>query len=535
MTVSREISSERQQGNGVTTIFTYNIFLLPNQLGTADVTVRTIDRATDQVITTLVFGGGGADGYTATYNEDTEQITVTVNTAPLSTEDLQLLRNTSITQETDLPIAGRFPSVDVENALDRLTVNVQEVNEAVGRSVKVPDTVTGDVLLPTYSPNDVLAWSATEANVLVNQSGVPAVIGDNQIVTSNIADGQITEPKLADNAVTVPKIDADVFYAHKNRIINGDMAISQRGTSFVSPADASYVLDRYVWNKSGVGEVTITQDTDVPTVAQAGRLLIRSLEIDVTTADTSIAAGDLYLISQRIEGHNFRSLAQKSFTLSFWVKATKTGIYSVGFRNDGLDRSYVAEYTVNSTDTWEFKTVTVSASPSAGTWNYTNGIGLRVNFALGVGSTFSTGTIGSWQAGNFFSSTNQVNAVDSTANNFFITGVQIEAGENATPFEERLQGAELVLAQRYYFYLQRAVRNFSSASSGGQNTEQTIFLPTTMRATPTATQVFSSNVNNNFNDIINLGPDGFQIRAQSASSGVYGSFYDAGNNLSAEL
>ena len=191
---------------------------------------------------------------------------------------------------------------------------------------------------------------------------------------------------------------------------------------------------------------TVSQSTDVP-----NDTFQNSYKVDVTTADTSIAAGEYSFIRQAIEGYNVRDLIGQTFTLSFWVKSPKTGIHCVSFRNSTPDRSYILEYTVSSTNTWEYKTLTVSGGLiTAGTWNWTNGVGLDVIFSLTSGSTFHT-TAGFWNTGNFLATSNQVNVMDNTANDFFLTGVQLEIGQNPTPFERRIYGQELVLAQRYAY------------------------------------------------------------------------------------
>jgi hypothetical protein len=235
----------------------------------------------------------------------------------------------------------------------------------------------------------------------------------------------------------------------KNAIINGDFNVWQRGTSFAAAVSGAYSADRWRWENPGAGAFTLSRSTDVPTFAQAGRLFNYSLLADCTTADAAVAATDRVHILQRIEGFNFLPLAQRAMTLTFWVKATKTGTYCVSFTNGGSDRSYVAEYTISASDTWEKKTVNVSASPSAGTWDYTTGVGLDVDFILVAGTDFHT-TAGAWQTGAFKSTAYQVNGADRTANNFRITGVQLETGSIATEFEYRTFQDELALCQRYY-------------------------------------------------------------------------------------
>ncbi len=240
-------------------------------------------------------------------------------------------------------------------------------------------------------------------------------------------------------------LDVGPLSGNRNKIINGDMRISQRGTSFVSPATNTYTLDRFAWFATGAMVVTITQSTDVP-----NDTFQNSLKVDVTTADTSTAAGDFAIINQKIEGYNVRDLIGQTFTLSFWVKSPKTGVHCVSFINSGVNRSYVLEYTVTTANTWEYKTVTVVGGLiTGGTWNWTNGIGLYVVFSLKGGTTFQT-TPGSWQVGDFQCTSNQVNVMDNVANDFFLTGVQLEVGTVATPFERRPYGTELALCQRYF-------------------------------------------------------------------------------------
>lgn len=271
-----------------------------------------------------------------------------------------------------------------------------------------------------------------------------------------------------------------------NAIINGDMNIWQRGTSFTSVGFGDYTADRFRYQKAGAMVHDVDQSSDVPTVAQSGKLYNYSLLVDCTTTDASIGASDNAGILQAIEGYNWAKLAQKPFVLSFWVKATKTGTYCVGFINDGTDRSYVAEYTVDATNTWEKKTITVSASPSAGTWNYTNGTGLDLVFTLAAGSTFQT-TAGSWQTGNFIATSNQVNACDSTSNNFRITGIELGSSSNV---RDRTYDEELDLCQRYFIrYNEGGSGDYTAIGQIQQSTlaQLSIFLPKQMRVAPTLT------------------------------------------------
>lgn len=235
----------------------------------------------------------------------------------------------------------------------------------------------------------------------------------------------------------------------KNAFINADSNIWQRGTSFAAIATGAYHADRFRYDKVGTMVHTVSRSTDVPSHAQSGHLSKYSILVDCTTADSSIAAGDTVFISKHIEGFNFLPLALQEMTLSFWHKHTKTGIYCVGSRNDGQDRSYVAEYTQTTTNTWERATVTISASPSGGTWDYTTGTGLKVSWVLANGTT-RQGTADTWESANNVSTSNQVNACDNTANNFRLAQVRLELGAKATKFVGEDIATDLARSKRYY-------------------------------------------------------------------------------------
>lgn len=273
----------------------------------------------------------------------------------------------------------------------------------------------------------------------------------------------------------------------KNKIINGKMEIAQRGTSFAAIADTAYSLDRWINRIVGAGVVTASQQTDVP----SNNEFYNSLRYTVTTADTSIGATDLYAIQQRIEGSNVRNLIGNTFTLSFWVRSAKTGTHCVSFHNSIADRSYVVEYTINTANTWEKKTILLSGGLiTAGTWNWTNGIGLIVGFSLAAGSNYQA-SAGSWQSSFSTATANQVNVLDTVGNIFAITGVQLEIGAEATIFDHRSVGQEKDLCFRY---------TWKSAAGDGGNlfigtssfVTGTVFFgdiqyPTSMRAVPSIT------------------------------------------------
>lgn len=270
----------------------------------------------------------------------------------------------------------------------------------------------------------------------------------------------------------------------KNKIIGGDFTTNpwQRGTSFTALANTGFAADRFSARHTGTSAVVDwLKTTDAPTATQAGVYTQHCLHLDVTTADVSIAAGDLYVVDTRVEGLNaasfgFGQSGTRYVTLSFWHKHTKTGTYCVAFQNSAANRSYIAEYTQDVTDTWEKATITTPVD-TTGTWLYDSGVGLTVAFTLGAGASNQT-TAGSWQAGNYYCTANQVNALDSTANNFKIALVQLEAGSVATPFETRSVGQELALCQRYYYRVSITTgKLFGTAGSSVTNSIGNCMIP----------------------------------------------------------
>jgi hypothetical protein len=318
------------------------------------------------------------------------------------------------------------------------------------------------------------------------------------IRTTNFQHPSATDPAIvlaADGtaSTTVSSVNGGALAGMRNRIINGGMDIAQRGTSFAAIADDAYSMDRWQWGQGGAMVCTVTQSTDVP-----NNTFQSSCKVDVTTVDSSIAADDRANIQQTIEGYNVRDLIGTTFTLSFWVKSPKTGTHCISFRNGIPDRSFVKEYTIISANSWEYKTLTISGGLiTAGTWNWTSGRGLYISFTLACGSTYQT-TADAWQTGNFIATANQVNVMDNTANDFFITGVQLEPGAVATPFERRIFGQELALCQRYFcksYDLETAPGTVTTNGElrlktfGGGNSSSSveIFYPVTMRGLPTIT------------------------------------------------
>ena len=238
----------------------------------------------------------------------------------------------------------------------------------------------------------------------------------------------------------------------RNIVINGDMQVAQRSTSVASITTGGYkTLDRFNLALNSLGTWTMSQSTDVP----SGYGFANSLKLDCTTADASPAAGDYMIIQQLFEGQNLQYLKKGTadalpLTASFWVKSTKIGTFILELYDNDNSRSISKSYTVSVTNTWEFKTVTFPGD-TTGAFDNDNAASLQFNFWLGAGSNFTSGTLAtSWGtavAAN--EAVGQVNIADNTANDWLITGVQLEAGEQASGFEFMPIDTNLARCRRY--------------------------------------------------------------------------------------
>ena len=277
--------------------------------------------------------------------------------------------------------------------------------------------------------------------------------------------------------------------SNRNLIINGGMQVWQRATATTISGSASYkTVDRFQLYEATNGVFTTEQSTG--NAADTGH--DTALQCDVTTIDSSIGAGQYAAIIHKIEAQNLQHLrwgtaAGKDLILTFWVKSNKTGIYSLSTeKNDSTTYRRVNEYTINSANTWEQKTIKIPAltnSNSGGTIANDNGIGIKFEWALAYGSTYTTSSLDQWLTSSHFASTNQVNWMDSTSNNFYLTGVQLEVGDSATPFEHRSYGDELARCQRYFTTWESGWAGVAAGTNYQQSSQ--VSFPVHMRNTPT--------------------------------------------------
>ena len=278
-------------------------------------------------------------------------------------------------------------------------------------------------------------------------------------------------------------------FGFKNRIINGNMMIDQRNNgssvTLTNGSDA-FDVDRFKFYRNVGGTFTAQRSSTAPTG------FVTSMVITASTG-ASPSAAQYNFFKQDIEGYNVADLNwgtanAQPVTLSFWVRSSITGTYGLGIANNSLDRGYVATYTINSANTWEYKTVTI-AGDTTGTWEgLSTAAGIRIYWDLGAG-TDSNGTAGVWGSTWKTRTSSCVTWGATTGATFYITGVQLEKGSTATSFDYRPYGTELQLCQRYYqkfisvngAYCTFGTGHVDSATAGFG----TIVLPVTTRAAAT--------------------------------------------------
>jgi len=269
-------------------------------------------------------------------------------------------------------------------------------------------------------------------------------------------------------------------YVLKNRIINGAMVIDQRNAgASLTPAN-QYTLDRWTIFNSQASKLTVQQNAGSVTPPTG---FTNYLGVTSSSAYT-VLTGDYFILSQMIEGYNMADLDwgtanAKTVTISFWVRSSLTGNFGASVRNSTGTRSYPFTYTISAANTWEYKTITIPGDTS-GTWQTTNSTGIEFSFSLGIGSTYS-GTANTWSSSNFVQPTGSTSLVGTNGATLYITGVQLEIGSTATPFERRMYGQELINCQRYF--------QLVSALFGGANGSTTAVIQAPfqvqMRAAPT--------------------------------------------------
>jgi len=351
-------------------------------------------------------------------------------------------------------------------------------------------TVSGS----TIDFGTAVAGTSTCDFILHYGVGLITAPSDGSVTEAKIGTGSVTEAKIGTGAVTSAKLASGAVQnqsAFKNIIINGDMSIAQRGTSATGKTSTGYyTADRFEMLISSAGTWTQTQDTTVP----SGQGFAKSLKMDCTTADASLGAGDYLILRQKFEGQNLQYLKKgtssaESLTASFWVRSNKTGTYIVELFDDDNSRMIQQSYTISSADTWEKKTLTF-AGDTTGAFDNDNAGSLSVNFFLGAGTDYTSGTLNtSWNSATAANrAVGQVNLADSTSNEWYITGIQLEAGTSASDFEFLPHDVNFQRCLRYFGKIFSNVLNAQGVVTSFFTSSRAFFrLPhvVTMRTSPT--------------------------------------------------
>jgi hypothetical protein len=300
-------------------------------------------------------------------------------------------------------------------------------------------------------------------------------------------------------------IGSQTALSNRNLIINGGMQVAQRGTSFSYAHDGTqtgFTLDRFNF---GFVATADEYDSTVAQVSDSPDGFSNSLKITTGTAESAIGADEYYILYQSIEAQNLQLLgygtsSAKAMTLSFYVKSSLTGTFAASFYLADDNRILNKTYTINSADTWERKTISIPAD-TTGVIDNNNGAGMYVYWGFGTGSNYDGGTTATnWAAytvTNFFDSSGSDSLITTAGATWQVTGVQLELGEQATPFEHRSYGDELARCQRYYSQFHNddsGAANVFLQYSGGSGTAGSVqySFPTTMRSAPTITRTLTA-------------------------------------------
>jgi hypothetical protein len=341
--------------------------------------------------------------------------------------------------------------------------------------ISVGGTVTYDDVTNIDSVGVITARSGVHVTSGSVGIGTDDPTGTNALTdnTSTLAVGIATVGALHVNGNAYPSAGA---LSNRNLVVNGAMRISQRETSLGNQTSGGYkCLDRFRIGKLNLGTWTFTQSTDAPPGFS------RSFKCECTVADPSPAAGDLFNIQHRMEGQELQMLkkgtsSSESFTVSFWVKSNKTGTYNLQAEDVDNTRSNVRQYSIESSNTWEYKTLTFDGD-TTGALDDDTEQSFRLLWWLGSGTNYSSGTTPStWEAATATNhAVGNVNLADSTSNEFYITGVQMETGSVATPFEHLTYNDDLARCQRYYLRYNNDTSSMGLNFPGYYNTVSNVY------------------------------------------------------------
>ena len=395
-------------------------------------------------------------------------------------------------------------------------LRVDQILPSVGTNVAI-GTATGTVTLAgttsgTFSGNLTgTASTATAAATAYGISGSPTLSGITSVSTTN----------LTVNGNAYPSAGS---LSNRNVIINGAMEIAQRGTSALT-VSGSYPVDRFYISHNSDGAFSTVRDSESPNG------FTYSTKVTTTTADASLTGSQRLLFVQTLEGQNvsfldFGSASAKSITLSFWVRSSVIGTFSGSIANGVANRAYPFDYNISSADTWEYKTITIPGD-TTGTWATDNSTGMQLIFSLGIASGYA-GTAGAWVGSQLWGSTSGTANILGTLNaTWYITGVQLEVGSVATPFEHRSYGDELARCQRYYQVI--TGWGFVIASSSTTEVRTGIRYSPPMRDVPSFSLSKALKLNSPGSSETSQSSAAVSITGQSGSSTQYGAILSFSN------
>jgi hypothetical protein len=375
----------------------------------------------------------------------------------------------SVSNDGQTPMSGALNmATNKINNLGTPAVSTDAATKAYVDLTQTASGITGGTITGATLTNDTIDSTPIGSTT---RSTVKATTLDLGLSTQSVAIGQGNSSIM------------------KNRIINGAMVIDQRnaGASVTLSTD-TYTLDRWIGFAGVASKMSIQQNAGSVTLPTG---FTNYLGVTSLTAYTPLAATDVFGVSQAIEGYNIADLGwgtanAKTITISFQVYSSLTGTFGGLVKNNAGTRAYGFTYSIPIANTWTTISTTI-AGDTSGTWLTTNGLGLRLIFDLGTGSTYRVAA-GSWTAGNYYGVTGATSVVSTSGATFYITGVQLEVGSSATGFEYRQYQQELALCQRYCWVQTGngagAIRYATSGVAGGSNLFPSVQHPVTMRAAP---------------------------------------------------
>ena len=423
--------------------------------------------------------------------------TIEFGTAPANGATVLLSRSTddAALQATFFP-GSSIKAADLNYNFDQVLYLAQEtVNFAANQSTAglqtqittVTNTANTAITTATAANATANGIAGTANTALANSSAAVSTANAASVTANAIsAVANAALPKAGGTMtgnLNVVSLNGGPIAGTRNRIINGDMRIDQRNAgASVTPVNVQYITDRFFVNLTQASKLTAQQNAGSVT-PPAGY----THYLGFTSASAySVLSTDAFRTSQVIEGVNIADFAWGtasaiSVTLSFWVRSSLTGSFGGAFTNSAGDRSYPFSFTINAANTWEQKTITAPGDTS-GTWLTTTGVGIRVRFSLGAGSV-QTAAANAWTSADVQAPNGSVNMVGTSGATFLITGVQLEPGTVATPFERRSYGQELALCQRYFEWIAASTIGYQSTT--GELVGSTINFSVTKRTTAT--------------------------------------------------